>query len=107
MLYLLYVFISVLQSNPAEEDISVTDTHPQGDIHGLLDTVCQQSFEETNQTIYEGFTQIELKEMGCDCRRQPDFKSFTAELGTDITTDPPYIDGLQNQVSRTYQEPEP
>ena len=92
--------VSVFQNHlPVEEDIKDTDLQDDGH---KLDTVYQQPFEETTQTKYEGFTKIEIKEKGCDCRRQPDFKSFITELGTDVTADnPPCMDGLQNQVSRT------
>jgi len=83
-----------------EENSSNKDAGLLGDSHEPLDTVYQQPFEETTQTNYDGFTQIELKEKECDCRTQPDFKSFTTELGIDVTTDNPLcISGLQNQVS--------
>jgi len=78
--------ISVFQNHlPVEGDIKDADLQDDG--HGLLDIVYQQPFEETTQTKYEGFTEIELKEKGCNCRRQCDFKSFITELGTDVTVD--------------------
>jgi len=97
---MLFVIISIFQNHPLEENSSNKDAGLQDDSHGPLDTVYQQPCEETTQTNYDGFTHIELKEKECDCRTQFDFKTFTTELGIDVTTENPLcISGLQNQVS--------
>ncbi|XP_065896819.1 uncharacterized protein [Dysidea avara] len=96
---------STQQNHALQEDTPIKVAGLQVDSHGLLDTVYQQSFEETTQTKYEGFTQIEVKEKECNCRRQNDVKSFTTELGTDLTADNPplcighFPDGSHGQVS--------